>query len=66
MAISKDQTIEQVLRSDPKTMPVFLKYGMHCFGCHISVDETVEQAALAHRVNVESLIKDLNAATVAS
>lgn len=65
MAFNKDQTIEQVLRSNPQTMQVFLKYGMHCFGCHISVDETVEQAALAHRVNVESLMKDLNAVTVA-
>ncbi|HEY3315373.1 MAG TPA: DUF1858 domain-containing protein [Bacillota bacterium] len=61
MPFNKDQTIADVLRANPKAMQVFLKYGMHCFGCHISVDETVEAAALAHRINVDSLIKDLNA-----
>lgn len=61
MAFSKDQTIADVLKANPKAIQVFLMYGMHCFGCHISVDETVEQAALAHRVDVDGLMKDLNA-----
>ena len=64
--IKKDQTIAEVLRVSPKTIQVFLRHGMHCFGCHISVDETIEEAAMAHQVDVESLVKDLNAAVASS
>ena len=66
MAITKDQTIAEALKADPKTVQVFLRHGMHCFGCHISFDETVEEAAIAHGVDVEQLIKELNEVTTAA
>jgi hybrid cluster-associated redox disulfide protein len=33
-----------------------------CFGCAIARFENVEQGAMAHGINVEALMKDLNAA----
>jgi hybrid cluster-associated redox disulfide protein len=33
-----------------------------CFGCAIARFENVEQGAMAHGINVETLIQDLNAA----
>ncbi len=58
--ITKDMTFGKVLKEYPQTVETFLKYGMHCFGCHLAVDETIEQGAMAHGVDVEQLINDLN------
>jgi len=53
-------TFGEVLSKYPQTVKTFFEYGMHCFGCHIAVSETIEQGALAHGVNVDQLMEDLN------
>lgn len=58
--ITKEMTFGKVLKEYPQTVETFFKYGMHCFGCHLAVDETIEQGALAHGVDVDQLINDLN------
>lgn len=58
--ITKGMTFGKVLKEYPQTVETFFKYGMHCFGCHLAVDETIEQGALAHGVDVDQLINDLN------
>jgi hybrid cluster-associated redox disulfide protein len=63
--ITKDMTFGEVLKKYPETVKTFFQYGMHCFGCHLAVDETIEQGAMAHGVVVDELIGDLNK-TVAS
>lgn len=61
-AVTKDMTIQDVLKLNPKTATVFLQNGMHCIGCHIGFEEKVGEAAQAHGVDIEKLIKELNAA----
>ena len=58
--ITKDMTFGEVLKKYPETVKTFFEYGMHCFGCHIAVSETIEQGALAHGVDVGQLMQDLN------
>lgn len=58
--ITKDMTFGQVLKDYPQIAPIFMKYGMHCIGCHIAVSETIEQGAAAHGVDPNELIDDLN------
>jgi hybrid cluster-associated redox disulfide protein len=58
--ITKDMTFGEVLKKYPETVKTFFEYGMHCFGCHIAVSETIEQGALAHGVDVDQLMQDLN------
>jgi len=58
--ITKEMTFGEVLKKYPQTVRTFFEYGMHCFGCHIAVSETIEQGALAHGVNVDQLMEDLN------
>ena len=58
--INKDMIFSEILEKYPQTAETFLKYGMHCFGCHLSTEETVEQGALAHGIEVDKLIEDLN------
>jgi hybrid cluster-associated redox disulfide protein len=58
--ITKDMTFGEVLKKYPQTVKTFFEYGMHCFGCHLSVAETIEQGAVAHGVEVDKLVDDLN------
>ena len=65
MTITKEMSIGEVVEKYPQTVEVFLRHGLMCFGCAIAQFENVEQGALAHGINVEALIKDLNAAVSA-
>jgi hybrid cluster-associated redox disulfide protein len=60
--ITKEMPIGDVVQNYPQTIEVFLKHGLMCFGCAIARFENVEQGAMAHGINVETLINDLNAA----
>lgn len=60
MTINKDMTIREVLGVCPDIAPVFFGYGMHCLGCPVSSGETVEQAAAAHGIDLEEMLKALN------
>jgi hybrid cluster-associated redox disulfide protein len=60
--ITKDMPIGDVVQTYPQTIEVFLRHGLMCFGCAIARFENVEQGAMAHGINVDALMKDLNAA----
>jgi hybrid cluster-associated redox disulfide protein len=64
--ITKEMTFGEVLKKYPDTVKTFFQYGMHCFGCHLAVTETIEQGALAHGVAVDELIDDLNKSLASS
>lgn len=58
--IRKEMSIGEVVQTYPQTVEVFLRHGLMCFGCAIAQFENIEQGALAHGINVNALIKDLN------
>ena len=60
MAITKDMTIQEVVENNPETIRVFLEHGLHCIGCAVARFENIEQGALAHGIDVDALINDLN------
>lgn len=60
--IKKGMSIGEVVEKYPQTVEVFLRHGLMCFGCAIARFENVEQGALAHGIDVETLMRDLNAA----
>ncbi len=60
MEFTKDMTVAQVLRANPKTAQVFMSYGMHCLSCPGATGETLEQAAIVHGFSFEELLADLN------
>ena len=61
MKITTDMTIAQVLEISRQTAPVFMEMGMHCLGCPMSSGESVEMACATHGVDVDEIIKKLNA-----
>ena len=60
MTITKDVKIEEIVTQYPETMMVFMKHGLHCVGCHVSSFESIEDGAIAHGINVDALVADLN------
>ncbi len=61
MTITKEWSITDIVEKYPETAEVLLNNGMHCFGCMAARFENIEQGALAHGINVDELIKELNA-----
>jgi hybrid cluster-associated redox disulfide protein len=62
MVITKDMPLGQVVMEHPETIEVFFRHGLFCLGCAAASFETIEQGALAHGLDVEKLIADLNEA----
>jgi hybrid cluster-associated redox disulfide protein len=58
--ITKSTNLKELVTKHPETIEVLFNSGLHCAMCHLSSQETVEQAAEVHGVKVEKLLKDLN------
>jgi hydrid cluster protein-associated redox disulfide domain len=58
--ITKDTIIAQILIEAPDTAPLFQEIGMHCLGCALASDETVEEACMVHGIDADSFIEKLN------
>jgi len=65
VVITKDMSIGEVVQKYPETVQVFLSHGLMCIGCAVARYENVEQGAMAHGIDVEALMKDLNTAVSA-
>jgi len=51
--VTKEMTISEAARKYPKTAFVFMDYGLHCIGCPAAPDETLEEAAKLHNLDLE-------------
>jgi hybrid cluster-associated redox disulfide protein len=61
MEIKKDMLIGEVIRKKPEAIEILLRHGMGCVGCPSSQMESIEEAAMVHGLDLNSLMKDLNA-----
>lgn len=61
MGIDKTITIGELLKKYPEKADILLSAGMHCLGCPASQSETIEEACQVHGIDVEELMKELNA-----
>lgn len=59
--ITPNMSIADVMRLDPEVAPVFMSFGMHCLYCPHASAESLTEASLAHGVDVNELVKALNA-----
>lgn len=59
--ISKDMTIGEIIGINPKCVETLMTFGMGCVGCPSSQGETLEEAANVHGINVDNLVRALNA-----
>lgn len=61
MKFDKDTKIGDLLANAPEKADILLNAGMHCLGCPASQAETLEEACEVHGIDVEELLKELNA-----
>ena len=55
MTVTKDMSIMEVVQKYPETIEVFMNSGMGCIGCAAAHFENIEQGALAHGIDIDSL-----------
>ena len=59
--ITRDMTFFEVMRTYPESVQVLQKYHLGCVGCMGAQNESLEQGSNAHGIDVDALLKDLNA-----
>ncbi len=58
--ITRDTMICDILEFAPETAPLFREIGMHCLGCAMASEETVDEACMAHGVDTDAFVKKAN------
>lgn len=58
---NKDTKISEILEKAPEKADILMEVGMHCITCPISQMETLEEACEVHGIDVEEVLKKLNA-----
>ena len=53
--ITKDMLIGDILRQRPAAAAVMMKHGLHCIGCAVSKEETLEQGCQVHGMDDEQI-----------
>ncbi len=62
MKIKKQDNIIQIIQDYPISREVFMQFGLGCIGCFAAHYETLEQGALAHGIDVDAMVAELNKA----
>lgn len=60
--ITQEMIIGDIIRQYPATVEVFARYGLECYECQIADLETLEHGAKFHKLSIEKLLQELNAA----
>ena len=58
--ITKEMTITEILRRYPEMLPIFRRYGLDCYDCQVAEFEQLEHGATVHKVDIDTLITELN------
>jgi hybrid cluster-associated redox disulfide protein len=58
--ISKNMSFEELINDNPEARELLLSKGMHCIGCPMASFETIEQGAIAHGIDPDEIIEDIN------
>ena len=59
--ITKDMTFAELMKEDKKAAEKLSERGLFCGGCPMAQFETIENGAKSHGIDVDELIKELNA-----
>ena len=63
MKITKEMTIMEALNGRPEVAQVLFEAGIHCVGCHMAAEETIEQGLRAHGMDdkqIDETIRKMN------
>ncbi|HAR63332.1 MAG: disulfide oxidoreductase [Candidatus Margulisiibacteriota bacterium] len=60
--ITKDMSIIDIVQKYPETRLVFEDYNLGCIGCLAAAGETISDGLIAHGLDPDTVIADLNKA----
>ena len=55
--------MSKILEEKPKTAKLLIEAGMHCVGCPMAMQETLEQGCIVHGMNkkqIDELVEKIN------
>ena len=58
--ITKDMVIGDIIRIDAGLIPILMNSGMHCVGCPSAQAETLEEAAMVHGMDADTIVNQMN------
>jgi len=58
--ITKKMNFAEILKKYPESEEILLESGMHCVGCPMAMQETLEEGALAHGLNPDEIAKKIS------
>ncbi|MBN1140636.1 MAG: DUF1858 domain-containing protein [Deltaproteobacteria bacterium] len=60
--IHKDLTLEEIARQYPAALEVLKRFGLDCLDCQLAAIGSLEHCAEFHELDIEQLLRELNAA----
>jgi len=60
MKITKEMTIGEVIRANPRAAQILMGFGMGCVGCPSAQMETLEEASQVHGMDINKMLDALN------
>ena len=58
--ITKKMTFQEIMEKHPELAETLFEKGMHCIGCPMAMQETLQDGAIAHGLNPDKIEKELN------
>ncbi len=58
--INKKMSFSEIMQKAPESAGVLMEKGMHCCGCPMAMQESLEDGALAHGLDADKIVKELN------
>ena len=60
MQISKDMLIGELVQMNEAIPAMLMRAGMHCLGCPSAQGERLEEACMAHGIDCDTLVANMN------
>lgn len=60
MKVNGKTLIKDIVNMGPKAIEILISFGMGCIGCPSSQNESIEDAAAVHGIDLENLLQSLN------
>jgi hybrid cluster-associated redox disulfide protein len=64
--ITKEMTLEEIIRRHPETIAVFRKFRLDCQECQMAAYKSVDHCAEFHDLDIDLLLAELNRAASGS
>lgn len=53
-------SFSEIMDKSPDATRILFEKGMHCCGCPMSANESLEQGAVAHGLDADEIVEELN------